>query len=167
MLDQELETKLSSELVLQILPLLARLVMHAEDLVAFTTARWRVNTAVSALCEPEKVDKMARSPTAVKGNIKSWQQLEKATNKKCFLQSPNGPSDSVKERRSSSPCYAAEQDLFGHSIYLHKTKMYHALKAPFPPAKGGDEPLSLPTLCVSEVRGEGVLMGSGFEHVLV
>lgn len=41
--------------------------------------------------------------------------------------------------------------------------MLHALKAPFPSVKGGEGPLR----CVSEVRGEGVLMGSGFEQLLV
>lgn len=44
--------------------------------------------------------------------------------------------------------------------------MLHTLKAPFPPVKRDEEPLRC--LCsVSEVRGEGRLTGSGFEHVLV
>jgi len=59
------------ELVLQILPLLTRMVTHAGDLVAFTMARYRVDTAAPASCELENVDVVAWSPTTVQRNVKS------------------------------------------------------------------------------------------------
>lgn len=72
--------------------------MHAEDLVAFSMARYGVGTATPALCEAEKSNVMA-----MRGSIKSWQQLENLP-----TGSPDGPSDSVKEKSSSGLCYVAD-----------------------------------------------------------
>ena len=39
------------------------------------------------------------------------------------------------------PRYAAEEIYLAQSVYLHGIEMHHALKAPFPPVKGGEGPL--------------------------
>lgn len=101
----------------------------------------------------------------MKWSIKSWQQLEKATNKTCSVLSPSGPSDSTKEISLSGPCYAAEQDLFGPVCLPARDAS--CPKSTFSSCKGRWGTPRVPTLCVSEVRGEEVLTASDFGHSLV
>lgn len=152
--------------MLQILPLLTRLVTHMEDLVAFTMAWYRADRAAPASCELEKMDMIAWSPTVTKESIQSWQQLEKATNKKSLWRVPMVPlTVGVREARPA-PAMLQSRIYLSHSLPVWD--WYASCpRSTFSFCKERWGTPQVPLLCVSEVRGEGGLMGSGFEHVLV
>lgn len=139
-------SKTLSGLVLQILPLLTRLVTHAEDLVPFTVAWYRADRAAPASCELEKMGTMAGVPLSQKEASSHGSSWEKPPTESALCRAPVVPL--TMGGREAHPAPAMLHSRIYPTLYLRGTEMLHALKAPFPPVKRDEDPSGASALCV-------------------